>query len=160
MGVTMSDVADFSIQLQSYISQIKKGVNDTVYTTLCEMCDDIIMGTPLDTTRPDDIVARGDWNSALGEEPEDVNNGDKTGESAKSKLRSVLAHWDVVEGQIFYFANYKPYIRLLEYGGYPHNSDNSDSRTTADGHSTQAPSGMLILNSMRFGEIFDEVISR
>jgi hypothetical protein len=110
-----------------------------------DLCIQIIMDTPVDwSDRRDMTVARGDWNSGIGSDPGDINNGDETGASAIAKLQDIVAEWKPETGVPFVFVNHKDYIERIEYLGW-------------DGH---APYGMVGLNVIEWDNIVERARAR
>jgi hypothetical protein len=149
----MSDVADFTVVITNWIGSTIDKLETIYRNSAVVLFDFIIDDNPVDITEPDDVVSKGDWTFSVDNEPSDVNRNDPSGEQAKEELRSTVRSWKPSNGQTLFGGNFKPYIRLLEYGGYPH-SDKSD-RTTADGHSNQAPYGMAGINVNRWEDIVE-----
>ena len=86
----------------------------------------IIRGTPVDTGR-----ARGNWQCSLGSPV--TNEIDRLDPNGSGAVSEVIA--TVKIGEVNYLSNNVPYIRRLEY----------------EGHSKQAPNGMVRIALARFG---------
>jgi hypothetical protein len=134
-------MSDFDISVAAWTSKITALSIEVLREAVVELCTRIVDSTPLDQRRPDEIVARGDWNCAIGTEPGDVLRNDPTGMRAIDGVKAVVAQWTPVKGEPFIFANYKPYIRRLEYEGW----------------SGQAPSGMMGIHVIEWADIVREV---
>jgi hypothetical protein len=150
----MSGGIGFAFEVEKWTLKASNATNDIIRESVIEFVQRVIDRTPIDTSaRHDDVVARGDWNFAIGDEPEDVNRDDATGQRAMMGLRAVVAFWKPTKsfgdflkfwhakgGDELFIANYKPYIRRLEY----------------EGHSSQAPNGMLGVTVQEWDQIIQE----
>jgi len=101
----------------------------------------IIIKSPVDTGR-----FRGNWQLAIGSAPDGtLELDDKTGTATITK--GTATSLGVNAGDIIYFANNLPYAQRLETGGYP------DGPKVVNGHSSQAPNGMVALTVQEFKSI-------
>lgn len=95
----------------------------------------VIMMSPVDTGR-----FRGNWQTAIGDIPDGtVEAVDPSGTTVIAKVAGVTGRMD--PGDVIYMANNLPYAQRLE-----------------DGHSQQAPAGMVKLTVQRFQPIAEAVI--
>lgn len=133
-------MSDFALSAYTWTLKVDNAIVQILKDAVLELCTRIIDDTPIDMRRPDEIVARGDWNSAVGEEPGDVERNDPTGIRALDGVKAVLSAWNPKEGDTFYFANYKPYILRLEYERW----------------SNQSPSGMMGIHVITWDSIVKE----
>lgn len=93
----------------------------------------IVLRTPVDTGR-----ARGNWQVAIDEVPKDIlETEDKSGDAAISTGTSVINAMEKNRLSVVYIANSLPYIEVLE-----------------NGHSQQAPQGMVDLTFAELREVF------
>jgi hypothetical protein len=150
----MSGGVGFAFEVESWSLKTSKAMDDVLRDSVIEFVQRVIDRTPIDTsTRHDEVVARGDWNFAIGTDPEDVSRNDPSGERAMAGLRAIVALWRPTQsfGSFLKFwqakgdanlfiANFKPYIRRLEY----------------EGHSDQAPNGMLGVTVQEWADIIQE----
>ena len=101
----------------------------------------IVMRTPVYTGH-----ARANWNVSV-DAPDYTVLQD-------NDLERVLVDIERVDelpvGSVVYLSNGVPYIRLLEYGGYPNPPKKPTGRTTG-GFSSQAPAGMVRTSIAEFG---------
>jgi hypothetical protein len=112
-------MSDFATAVNQWCIKAMGLTEDVFRRAAYKLCLRIIMDTPVDgSVRRDDVVARGDWNSAVGHEPGDVERNDWTGVRALEGVRAVLAAWQPRTGEPFVFANYKDYIERIEYLGW------------------------------------------
>jgi hypothetical protein len=155
----MSELGSFAVSIQAWAGATAKQLDDASYFAVEELAKRVIMRTPVDKTRPDEIVARGDWNAAVNAEPGDVERNDPSGEEALSVVQQVARAWAPSRnGGTFYLGNYKPYIQKLEYGLYHH--DPFASRTTSQGFSTQAPAGMVGITVQEWPDIWERAMAK
>lgn len=132
---------------RNYAALVQRRVDMAIRDATEAMCVAIIKQTPIDTDDGrDEIVMRGDWVSGIGDVPSDVNRGDLSGGEAKEQVRSVVRKWTPHTGRPFLFANHKRYGVMLEYGLYPQ----PGGSRTRNGFSTQAPAGMVRINTAEF----------
>ena len=115
----------------------------------------IVKRTPVDTGR-----ARSNWNVSIGSPntkiTDDVNRRVSFNEIP-----------DADGGPIYFITNNLPYIRTLEYGGYPSpvkkgSWDKKQKRyvvKSANGFSKQAPNGMLGVTVAEADRIYRQAIS-
>jgi hypothetical protein len=100
-----------------------------------EAFSNVIMMSPVDTGR-----FRGNWQAAIGDIPGGtVEAVDPNGTVVIAKVQGVTAGME--PGDVIYMANNLPYAQRLE-----------------DGHSRQAPAGMVKLTVQRFQPIAEAVI--
>jgi len=138
-------MSDFAGHVRTWCIKAQRLTEEVLRASVIDLCAMIIVDTPVDRSdRADLTIARGDWNSGIGTEPGDVNNGDDTGTAALAKLQEVVASWKPVEGQPFIFVNHKDYIARIEYEGW-------------NGH---APYGMVGRHVVEWDQIVERARSR
>jgi hypothetical protein len=142
--------ADFAISISAWCAKAERNTTQVAQNAVIELGSRIVRRTPLQDPPENDIVARGDWNSAVGQEPGDAARNDASGAEALSVLIKTARSWKPHEGKSFFFGNYKPYIRLLEYGGY------RAGPRVVNGRSYQAPNGMLGISVVEWDNIVAE----
>ena len=98
----------------------------------------VVERTPVDTGR-----ARANWQANIGPQPQSQG-----GDIATTVAALTL-------GDTAWLANGLPYIRVLEYGEFP-NPPKGGTGKTVGGFSTQAPSGMIRLSALEFGDIVEQ----
>lgn len=99
-----------------------------------ELFQRVILRSPVDSGR-----FRGNWQVAIGNIPAGtLELEDKTGTATVNKIQA--ATLGLKAGQIIYLANNLPYAQRLE-----------------DGHSGQAPAGMVALTAQEFRQIAEQI---
>lgn len=117
------------------IEEIMAAPKDTVRKVCIEAATNIIMRTPVDKG-----TARLNWQASLGSPMVGVVLGaDKSGQGA---IQAATRQAMQAPGTVFYLTNNLPYIRALEFGLYSQGASASN-KTTSDGYSVQAASGMV-----------------
>ena len=112
-------MSDFAMAVNQWCIKARGLPSAILRAAVIDLCVQIIMDTPVDRSmRADNTVARGDWNSGIGSDPGDVNNGDDSGVSAIEKLQDIVAGWDPEKEEPFIFVNHKDYIERIEYLGW------------------------------------------
>jgi len=149
-SMSSPSTGNFLFQIKFFEQLTKDRIDEVCRNSAVRLSDGIVEGTPIDDPPGDDIVARGDWNANVDTEPSDVNNNDPSGGAAKSAIRGAAKKWKPSANETYYLANHKPYIVLLEYGGYP------NGPKVSNGHSSQAPNGMVAIQQMKWQQIVAE----
>jgi len=125
----------FQSDIDKWASKVRGGIKTVVKSVRFEVVKGVVMNTPVDTGR-----ARANWQSSIGAPVAGFTTSeDKSGQSAINAGVAVAS--DNI-GESFYIVNNLPYIRKLEYGGYP-NPPKSNTGKTIGGFSSQAPQGMV-----------------
>ena len=123
----------FSSDIKKATEKYKKGYNEVVDVSLFKLSRSVVFMTPVDEGR-----AQGNWFASVnGFDGTKVTN--KTGPDM-SQIDSIT---DGVAGNTFYLINNLPYIGKLEF----------------DGHSDQAPSGMVRVSLENFHLILADTIN-
>lgn len=108
-----------------------KNINDKVFrSSAIQLFTDIVKMTPVDTGR-----LRANWQPSFGSPSttETQADGDPTAQ--------IKAYFSAAKlNQVLYLANNLPYATAIEY----------------DGHSAQAPAGMVRVNAARWSRIVEE----
>lgn len=119
----------FSSDIEKIAKKLNQSIESTVRATALELFGSIIVGTPVLTGR-----AQGNWQTSIDEPITSIV--DRTGETESiAELKDVAG--GSIEGKILWLSNNLPYIRRLEL----------------DGHSSQAPAGMVRINVSRIKRI-------
>ena len=119
----------FSSDIEKIAKKLNQSIESTVRATALELFGSIIVGTPVLTGR-----AQGNWQTSIDEPITSIV--DRTGETESiAELKDVAG--GSIAGKILWLSNNLPYIRRLEF----------------DGHSSQAPAGMVRINVSRIKSI-------
>lgn len=119
----------FSSDIEKIAKKLNQSIESTVRATALELFGSIIVGTPVLTGR-----AKGNWQTSINEPITSIV--DRTGETESiAELKNVAG--GSIAGKILWLSNNLPYIRRLEF----------------DGHSSQAPAGMVRINVCRIKSI-------
>jgi len=122
----------FAQQMQDFIdNKVERPSRDIVAAAGIQIFASVIQRTPVKTGR-----ARGNWNAAINELDGSVSES-KTEQAAMQVVEQKAAQLEL--GDSFTLTNGLPYIRKLEYGGYPQ----PGTEKTVNGFSAQAPAGMV-----------------
>lgn len=124
-------MATWSVNLEKYAKVQKKHIKDVRRVFTFMLYDNIVMRTPVDTGR-----ARGNWNVSTGTEDS------STSERTTPKFTNFKQIPEAEGDQSYFITNNLPYIKKLEYGGYPKHPKNGSGKTV-NGYSRQAPNGMV-----------------
>ena len=139
----------FSSDIKKFAEKGKIGYNDAVNNSLQRISRSVIFMTPV--AEIDGGRARGNWFASLSSYPT------ATSDSKAVNMSQVQAVTENAAGKVFYLTNNLPYIRKLEYGGYP-NPSSGDK--TINGFSTQAPKGMVRISIENFEQGLKESVSK
>jgi hypothetical protein len=131
----------FTVPLSKIGLRVQAQIEDKVRQRTHALFRKIVLRTPVYTGR-----ARANWNVSLGRANYSVTNS--TNEArALTQVDKVLS---LPVGSKIFLTNGVPYIRVLEYGGYPLNPKHPSGRSDG-GFSTQAPAGMVRISVLEFG---------
>lgn len=121
----------FYLDLRRFTDKTERLMTIIPRKVALEVFSRVVMRTPVDTGR-----ARGNWQAGVGTPP--VGETDRTGASAAlEQIAAEVESWDA-ENVAIYLVNNLPYIVALE-----------------DGHSGQAPQGMVKISLSEFPEIVE-----
>lgn len=142
----------FMVDVAAFVEKSKLAMHTVYRKVVLDVMRGVIMGTPVDTGR-----ARGAWLVAVGNEPTGEGTPDRGGARALADGSREVR--DLKAGQVTFLINRVPYIRILEYGGYP-NPPAKGTRLkggtyvvrSAGGMSKQAPNGMVRVTVRRVQE--------
>ena len=138
-------MAGFADQVKAWERKTERKMNLAVRKIALEMFRRIILKSPVDTGR-----FRGNWQLAIGSVPEGtLELDDKTGTATIAKGAATVM--GINAGDTIYFANNLPYARRLEEGGY------MAGPKVVNGHSSQAPNGMVALTIQEFQSIVSRI---
>lgn len=128
-------MAGFGAQLAKFAKQAGKNA-DLVVTKVClDAATRVIEKTPVDTGR-----LRANWQATIGQPAGgQVEAEDKQGAMT---IQKVLGPAGQAPGRLFYLTNNLSYAVVAEFGMWG-SGDGATQKTTRDGHSIQAPSGMV-----------------
>lgn len=140
-------MASFGVQLAKFAKKAGDKA-DTVVTKVClDVAARVIEKTPVDTGR-----LRANWQASIGQPASgEVEGNDKSGASTISKIIGPAGQ---APGRVFYLTNNLPYAVVAEFGLWG-TSDGATQKTTRDGHSIQAPNGMVRVTMAEIARIFD-----
>lgn len=125
----------FSTQLKRFDIKTQARIGEVVKKTGLRLLGKVVMRSPVDTGR-----FRGNWQLELNEIPNGiVETLDKDGGPTISEGESALA--GLALGESIYIVNNLPYAQTLE-----------------NGHSQQAPAGMVAITAAEFSGIVQEAI--
>ena len=123
----------FSADIRKATEKYKDGYNTVVSESLFKLSRSAVFMTPADTGR-----AQGNWFASLNGFSE-TRISDKT----KPDLAQIESVTNKIDSDVFYLINNLPYIGKLEF----------------DGHSTQAPSGMVRVSLENFNVMIKDSIA-
>ncbi len=131
-----------------FADQFAKSI-DKAYEKVCKTAEGgtillfsaIVLDSPVDTGQ-----LRANWIPSLDEPWTEAIYGDtsKDGATSTQNIQNV-----VTVGHVNYLTNALPYAPVIEYGLYP-NPPKKPTGRTVNGFSTQAPQGMVTINTLRF----------
>lgn len=125
---------NFDLSIKKWVEKTKGCINQVVRKVVFDIDTRLIVKTPVDTGR-----ARANWMVSVGsyvDQPTD--NTDKVGNETSVQALNVLADYDFTKGDSVFITNSVPYIRPLE-----------------NGHSKQAPNGMVKVTVAEFKDIVE-----
>ena len=131
-------------KVRAAMSRLKESQNDNIRGVYLAGLKSIVQATPADKGR-----ARNNWFLSVGS-PSDETTTD-TSKQGVNSLGEAAKMPEIVLGKIIYFTNNLPYIKLLEYGGYPKNvklgtyikSQKEYQILSKNGFSLQRPKGWV-----------------
>lgn len=141
-------MAGFSIPLAQLAAKVKVDLDTVVRKSTLEVFGAVVKKTPVDTGR-----ARANWNASQGAVDTTTTASTDQGRGTAEALKAGA----IPSGGVVYLANSLPYIRTLEYGGYP-NPPKKGTGKTVNGFSKQAPAGMVRLTAQEFSDYVQKVI--
>jgi hypothetical protein len=125
-------MSGFGAQVRAWTEETKGKMDQAVRKIALDMFSEVISMSPVDTGR-----FRGNWQPAIGSAPSGTLEAiDPQGTIVIAKVQGMIG--DVKAGDVIYMVNNLPYARRLE-----------------EGHSSQAPVGMVALTVQRFQPIAD-----
>lgn len=144
-------MADFSIDLNKWIAKTTESVDKIVRETVLGLSERIVERTPVGApelwqSKPPKGYAggraRANWQYGFGAPPAgDLPDIDKSGQASLNRIGSGVKA--APAAGVHYVVNNLPYAQALE-----------------DGHSTQAPSGMVGLAVVQFQAIVNEEVAK
>jgi hypothetical protein len=130
-----------TVPFDQLVLQAKADLEEKARVPVRDLFKKIVMRTPVRRGR-----ARANWNVSEG-----APNYTYTQETSLSRaLAEVEKVMTLPADSVIFLANGIPYIRLLEYGGYPNPPKKITGRTVG-GFSSQAPAGMVRISVAEFG---------
>jgi hypothetical protein len=139
----------FSVPLAQFAAKAKLDLETVVRKSTAEVFKAVVLKTPVSTGR-----ARANWNCSANvvDTSTTQSTNQQRGAAEAAKALSLPA------GGVVYLANSLPYIRVLEYGGYP-NPPKHPTGKTVNGFSKQAPAGMVRLTAQEFSDYVQKAIA-
>ncbi len=137
----------FSDEIRAFATQTQIRMDMIVKKVTFDMTKSLVLMTPVDTGR-----ARSNY--FFGYDPVSSIDAteDKKGTPSFERCGQFLIA--LKAGGVFYITNNVEYILALEYGGMGRGGPKvKGAKTTADGHSTQAPAGMARVTVARWQSI-------
>jgi hypothetical protein len=122
-----TNVREFALSLERFGKVTTEQATTIVRKITLELDSAVVMTTPVDTGR-----ARGNWYPSIGAPSSEINESatDKDGSASKSRIDAVVSTAEL--GKTIWLSNNLDYITKLE-----------------NGHSKQAPNGMVAINMAR-----------
>tara|TARA_R110000772_G_scaffold195029_1_gene305738 strand:- start:236 stop:649 length:414 start_codon:yes stop_codon:yes gene_type:complete len=129
---------EFTLELKNFGKVTREQATTIFQKIALELDSAVVFGTPVDEGR-----ARGNWYPSLNAPSNevDLNSTDKSGSKAVAAINALVS--TVKIGDTFWLTNNLPYILPLE-----------------NGHSKQAPEGMVDINLNRIQAFYGGVIKR
>lgn len=153
-------MAKWSVNLEQYAKVKKKQIDDVRRSFVFLLYENIAKRTPVDTGR-----ARGNWAVTVK-----APNDDTGTESKMMRHKSADDIPAILGDESAFITNNLPYIKTLEYGGYPKNPKHGSwikgkkgkgryVIKSKDGFSKQAPNGMVGVTVAEADRLFELAIS-
>ena len=138
----------FEEQVAAFIKKAKENPEKVARAVSIKLFSAVILATPVDTGR-----LRMNW-QASGATPVtgELAGTDKSGASARRSVTQFVT--TSAEWEQFTLSNNLPYAETVEFGGYA----GGGPKTTPDRYSTQAPAGMVRVNTARFQALIDRAL--
>lgn len=136
----------FSVDVSKWVEKAKDAPETVVRNTALKLFSSIVISSPVD-----EGTFRNNW-FVSGITPSSAVNPNDDGGSASGVINrterdiEALLNWQTIT-----FTNNLPYARVIEYGGFK-----GSGAKTINGYSTQAPSGVVRVNAMRFNDLIRE----
>lgn len=128
-------MSTFARQIESFALKVNTATEKVIRAVVIELFSSVIADTPVDTGR-----ARGNWQTRVNTPATDeINRLDPSGFKSMAEARA--ANFKL--GDVVYLTNNLPYINRLEF----------------EGHSKQAPNGMVRKNVARIEGILRKAVS-
>lgn len=151
-----TDPGVFAASISEWVKTAGLNFDSIARTGVENMCDAIISQHPVDDTDDRDaITSRDSWVAGVDAEAGDDTGSNLTGSTSKARVSETVLKWSPSSGQTFYFTNYKIQSVLLEYGLY---TWVKNPKRTANGFSTQAPSGFVGINVDKFDSFLQSAV--
>lgn len=125
----------FTSDIAKFAKHMKITVDEAAIATLLNTSSDIVVGTPFNEGR-----ARGNWQPSIGS----AKNGTLDLKINSPDLNKIEAVVRKSIGSDYYMVNNLPYIKKLEF----------------EGHSLQAPAGMVRIAIENMQKNLDDAVSR
>jgi hypothetical protein len=162
MGTVMDDI------LRRTTIKFKIKANKIAKETMVIMFGSIIEDTPVNDADPGDMgKTKANWQLTRGAPATGVLNKRQPNRNRDS-LRPLIPGIRGTFKKTWYFTNNVPWIKQLEFGGYPNPPQFGTYNAqlgrfeirTAGGFSLQAPQGMFRKNIRRYKTILNSVVAR
>ena len=126
----------FEVELEAAIRRTGLKAETLTRKIALELFKRVILKTPVDTG-----MARGNWQTSTASPlSSSIIRADRAGQTVVADMTAKVAAWNTK--QAVFLSNSLPYIRKLEYGGFPISPKRGKGKTFA-GFSRQAPAGMV-----------------
>lgn len=136
-------MASFAVQVKQFADKTKKRQDQAVRKIILDVYSGIVHKNPVDTGQ-----TQNNWNIGLNNvDPSITEEAIKNSQTIIGQALQVIKQ--IKAGNVIYISNNLPWVRLLEFGGYP----GGGPRTTPEGFSRQAPNGMLRLTLREYPAI-------
>lgn len=141
-------MANFEDIVNEWVEQTEEKIDDILQTIIIKVGTMVVRLSPVDTGR-----FRANWHLSIDRESGVSSMSfDQEGQSTINLIASAANSFTA--GQVAYIQNNVLYGNDLEWGLY----NGPTQKVTADGYSTQAPSGMVRVTESEFLNIVNEAI--
>lgn len=141
-------MANFEDIVNEWVEQTEEKIDDILQTIIIKVGTMVVRLSPVDTGR-----FRANWHLSIDRESGVSSMSfDQEGQSTINLIASAANSFTA--GQVAYIQNNVLYGNDLEWGLY----NGPTQKVTADGYSTQAPSGMVRVTEAEFLNIVNEAI--
>jgi len=129
-------------KVKAAMGKLKESQNDNIRGVYLAGLKSIVQGTPADEGR-----ARNNWFLSVGS-PSDETTENASRQGVDSIYEATKMPKDIL-GKVLYFTNNLPYIKTLEYGGFPKLVKKGSyingqyQKLSKNGYSLQAPKGWV-----------------
>lgn len=152
----------FGEEIAKWCEGSKEKTNIAVRKVGFEILSRVVKKTPVDQGR-----ARSNWFATVNNPSSDTTEqSDKSGGATINREIGNILRFDCFKDDALYITNNLPYIRVLEYGGYPNpplrGSWDKKSKSfvvkSSGGYSKQAPAGMVRVTLAEIDDILNKAV--